>query len=108
MVDSILQDEKVCYITGATHDLHRHHIYHGTSNRKVSDDNGFWVWLRWDWHNGAKYGVHSDRLLDLSFKMACQKKFEETHSREEFMELIGKITWRFDYEQGLFGWKNVR
>ena len=89
-IDSILQTEKECFITGDTTGLHKHHIYHGTSNRKVSDDNGFWVWLRWDWHNGAKYSVHSDRLLDLSLKMACQKKYEETHSREEFMALIGK------------------
>lgn len=90
MKKSILQDKKECYITGDTQWLHMHHIYHGSSNRKVSDANGFWVWLRWDWHNGANYGVHSDRQLDLKLKRICQAKFEETHSREEFMSLIGR------------------
>ena len=89
-MDSILQSRRECIITGATEGLHKHHLYFGRPGRRISEENGFWCWLRWDWHNGAKYGVHSDRLLDLSFKMACQKKFEETHSREEFMELIGK------------------
>ena len=88
-MDSILQgDTRECYLTGATDGLHRHHIYFGTPNRKISEANGFWVWLRWDWHNGAEYGVHFNRDLDLKLKRECQE--EETHSREEFRKLIGK------------------
>jgi hypothetical protein len=90
-MDSILQgDTRECYITGATDWLHRHHIYFGNPNRKISEANGFWVWLRWDWHNGAEYGVHFNRDLDLRLKRECQAKYEETHSREGFRELIGK------------------
>ena len=36
---SILQDEKKCYITGAKHGLHQHHIYMG-ANRKNADKWG--------------------------------------------------------------------
>lgn len=77
-------------MTGDTNGLHRHHIYMGNPNRRISEENGFWVWLRYDWHNGAKYGVHSNRVLDLRLKQICQEKYEETHSREEFRRLIGR------------------
>ena len=89
-MDSILQTEKKCYITGATTNLHRHHIYFGNPNRKISEKNGFWVLLRADWHNGASYGVHFDRSLDLELKRSCQSAYERTHTRQEFIRLIGK------------------
>lgn len=85
---SILQDEKECFITGSTEGLHRHHIYFGR-NRRVSEENGFWVYLRSDFHTGEN-GVHHNRGLDLMLKEICQRKYEETHSREEFMQLIGR------------------
>lgn len=91
MTKSILQTCKECYVTGSTGDLHQHHIYRGV-NRKISDKNGFFVWLRFDWHNGADYGVHGNqgKALDLLLKARCQEEFEKTHSREEFIALIGK------------------
>lgn len=89
MGKSILQDKKECYICGGTENLHEHHIF-GGRNRKISERYGFKVWLRADWHNMADYGVHANRDLDLFLKMCCQKKFEETHTRAEFMALIGK------------------
>lgn len=86
---SILQDEKVCYVTGSVCDLHEHHIFFG-KNRRISEENGFKVWLRSDWHNMSSHGVHSNPDLDLRLKQDCQRKFEETHTRDEFMKLIGK------------------
>ena len=79
MADSIMQDSRECYITGAIDGLHKHHIYFGNPLRRISEENGFWVWLRWDWHNGAEYGVHFNRDLDQRLKAACQERFEETH-----------------------------
>lgn len=40
----------------------------------------------------APYGVHGrdGRELDLRLKRECQAKFEETHSREEFMKIFGR------------------
>ena len=89
-MDSILQDRRECFLTGDTFGLHKHHIYMGNPGRRISEENGFWVWLLWDWHNGAEYGVHFNRPFDLELKRICQEKFEENHSREEFMRLIGK------------------
>lgn len=85
-----MQTEKACYITGRKDNLHLHHIYFGSGLRKISDKNGFTVWLIQKLHNGSNDGVHFNRELDLYLKRECQKKYEETHSREEFIALIGK------------------
>ena len=85
---SILQEDKKCFICGS-HYVHDHHVYFG-ANRKASENNGFKVYLCPAHHNLSKYGVHFNRLLDLELKKLCQIKFEETHTREEFMKLIGK------------------
>ena len=90
---SILQgDKKECYITGQTNNLHLHHIYGGTGRRKISDENGFVVYLAGWLHNQSNEGVHgkNGHELDLMLKQHCQRKYEETHSREEFIALIGK------------------
>jgi hypothetical protein len=88
-LQSIIQTEKECYVTGSTYNLHRHHIY-GGSNRKKSEQNGLWVWLRADWHNMSDYGVHFNKKLDTELKQLGQSKFEETPPREKFMSLIGR------------------
>ena len=42
------KQRKECFLTGRTDDLHCHHIYFGTGNREISDQNGFWdIWLNW-------------------------------------------------------------
>lgn len=89
-MDSILQTEKECYLTGAKQPLHKHHIYFGKPNRRISEENGFWVWLVPQLHNMGNLGVHYNRDLDLKLKKECQAKYEETHTREEFIALIGR------------------
>lgn len=91
MAKSILQDEKFCYITGTTYNLHKHHIYAG-GRRKISEENGFWVYLTGRLHNQSNEGVHgkNGHKLDTKLKQICQRKYEETHSREDFIKLIGK------------------
>lgn len=88
---SILQgDTKRCYITGRTNNLHLHHIFFGHGLRQISDREGFVVYLIPELHNMSNDGVHFNRELDLWLKRACQAKYEETHSREEFIALIGR------------------
>lgn len=88
---SILQNRKESYISGSTYNLEEHHIFFGTANRKVSEKNGFKVWLTTEEHRGT-YGVHGKfgRGLDIKLKQDAQRKYEETHTREEFIKLIGK------------------
>ena len=90
---SILQGKsKRCYFTDTeTGPLERHHIYFGVGMRQISDKHGFWVWLKPEWHRGTS-GVHGrdGHKVDLRLKQDCQRKFEETHTREEFMAIIGR------------------
>lgn len=90
---SILQGKsKRCYFTDTeTGPLERHHIYFGAGMRQISDKHGFWVWLKPEWHRGTQ-GVHGrdGHKIDLRLKQDCQRKFEETHTREEFMAIIGR------------------
>lgn len=90
-MNSILQAKKECIVCGATVNLHCHHIYMGAS-RKVSEDNGFKVWLCGYHHNQSNEGVHckNGHKLDMHLKETCQREFEKTHTRDEFRNLIGK------------------
>lgn len=92
-MDSIIQGKhKRCYVTGMTDGLHKHHIFFGTGDRQISEDNGFFVYLRWDYHiaDSPNKTPHNDRHTDLYFKQLCQKEYEKTHTREEFIALIGR------------------
>lgn len=89
MPDSIMQTERECYITGATQELHRHHIYQG-ARRRASEEWGCWVWLRGDWHNLASYGVHFNQDLDRKLKQECQERFEELYGHDTFIQVFGK------------------
>ena len=88
-----MQDTKECWQTQRTDNLALHHIYPGTARRKISDENGFWVWLTAEWHNGdSRISVHHhpNEGLDMQLKQECQRVYEQTHSREEFIALIGR------------------
>lgn len=41
-------------------------------------------------HHTSDYGVHFNKELDLKLKRMGQKKFEEKHTREEFIRLFGR------------------
>lgn len=88
-MNSIMQKDKECYITGSLYPLHKHHVFFGP-NRKQSEIYGCWVWLRADYHNMSSHGVHFDRELDLMLKRETQAKFEEIYSHEKFMKVFGK------------------
>lgn len=87
---SIIQTKKECFITGDIYNLHKHHVFKGTANRKLSEQYGLWVWLRADWHNLADYGVHFNKELDRKLKVLAQEKFEEKYGHNKFMEVFKK------------------
>lgn len=90
MVKSILTNKKECWFCGKQYGLHLHHIYHSTALRKISDKNGFTVFLCAEHHNMGKFCVHNNKEMDLELKRACQEAYEKNHTREEFVQLIGK------------------
>lgn len=86
---SIVQSKKECWFCGTVYGLHMHHIYPGR-NRRVSDQHGFVVWLCAHHHNMSDSGVHFDKKKDLLLKRECQRVYETSHSRAEFLGLIGR------------------
>ena len=87
---SIIQNNKECYFCHTTLNLHCHHVYGGVANRKISEKNGFKVWLCARHHNMSNESVHFNHEMNLELKRLCQKEYEKTHTREEFMRKIGK------------------
>lgn len=90
MTPSIMQTKRECLICGAMTGLHRHHIFYGTANRQKSEEYGCWCWLCAFHHNGGPESVHGNDRMNRQLKQRTQRKFEETHTREEFMEIFGR------------------
>ena len=61
--------------------LDPHEVY-GGSNRKRSIENGFVKMLCRECHS-------NDKILE-QLKIDTQKEFEKTHTREEFIKIVGK------------------
>lgn len=87
---SIIQNEKVCYISGSTVGLEEHHIFYGTANRRLSEKYGLKIWLSAYWHRDYVNGIHFNKELDTKVKKIAQARFEETHTREEFIRIFGR------------------
>ena len=80
----LTNDMEHCYICQSPF-VEIHEIY-GGKNRKVSMQNGLCVPLCHKHHEYVTLNADGSNYL----KQKCQKVFEETHSREEFMKLIGR------------------
>lgn len=90
MGKSIIQNEKCCFVCETTRDLHDHHIFFGTSNRKNSEKYGLKVWLCYHHHNGSNEGVHFNKALDTRLKQLGQAMFQEKYPELRFREIFGK------------------
>ncbi len=78
-----------CLICGSSQGLERHHVFYGSGLRQLSEKWGMVAPLCHRCHRGS-HGVHFSRPLDLMLKRLFQEKFEETHTREEFMAIFGR------------------
>lgn len=82
---SIMTDDlEHCYICG-NDSVDLHEVYAGT-NRKMSMKNGFCLPLCRTHHRIAQLGKEENLFLKKMF----QKKYEENHTREEFIKLVGR------------------
>ena len=86
---SILNNLDRCFFCGKPAEC-IHEVYFGTANRQISIKNGFCVGLCHKEHNLSDKSVHRDRKMDLILKKKYQEEYEKTHTREEFIKLIGK------------------
>ena len=74
-----------CYICGRTTQLQMHHMLHG-SMREQADRLG----LTCDLCLCCQQKLHDKGEYDKFIQRAGQRKFEETRTRKEFMEIFGK------------------
>lgn len=90
MKDSIICNDKRCFICGCPIGLHHHHCFHGTSNRKLADQDGCWIYLCYAHHEGME-GVHNNRALDVMVMKMAQMVWETVYgNREDFRRRYGK------------------
>ena len=88
-MESLIQNEKRCYLCDRKTGLEKHHIFAGVANRKISEAMGFWCFLCHDCHVGYM-GAQYNKDTGLMLKRDVQRAFEETHTRDEWMSIIRK------------------
>jgi hypothetical protein len=72
------------------HDVvQEHHIYNGP-NRRISEAEGLKVYLCLRHHTDGPEAVHNNHKNMRFLQREGQQTYEKTHSRQEFMELIGR------------------
>ena len=94
---SIMQEKNgTCYLCMKLHGdyrihtyLEEHHIF-GGPNRSVSEAEGLKVDLCLSHHREGQEAVHENAEIQKILKEDAQREYEKTHTREEFMGMIGK------------------
>ena len=91
MSNSLICNERTCYVCGTTFNLHRHHIF-GGANRNKSERDGCWCWLCASHHNMSSKGVHFNRELDLRLKSFCEERWMSRNDKteEDFIAEYGR------------------
>lgn len=67
-----------------------HHIYGGVGRRPISDQEGCYVYLCREHHQG-RMGVHQDMNLRDFFRADCERRWCKANNKtkEDFLELFG-------------------
>ena len=82
--------DDICEVCGKPY-AHNHEIFFGTGERQLSIKYKLQKRLCYEHHN--MYGgmnPHFNKAIDDEYKREGQRKFEETHSREDFRSIFGK------------------
>ena len=89
---SIICNDRVCFKCGTTLNLHKHHVINGTANRKISDEDGLWVYLCAYHHNGSNDSVHYNKEFALELKQIAEKRWIEFYGKdkESFIKRYGR------------------
>lgn len=95
--ESIMQkDRNRCFLCGRPNQpglnaLEEHHCIEGNGRRPISEEYGLKVYVCGiTCHREGPNSIHKNEAVALMIKQAAQRKFEETHSREEWLEKFTK------------------
>lgn len=86
----ITQNFDRCLVCGTYLGIHKHEIFYGTANRKLSIKYGLVVPLCGRHHNLSDAGVHYNQILDLKLKQQGQKAFEYHYPELDFVKIFGR------------------
>lgn len=100
MKDKSIIPDKLFYADGQFYDvhqrrregLHRHEIFFGTANRKLSIKYGLYVYLKPEDHNFGSRGVHQVHAFDEQLKRYGQE-IAMTHygwTVDDFRDIFGR------------------
>lgn len=93
------QDPCTCYLCERLSEdyreyrmLEEHHAFPGNPGRRISEENGFKVMLCHEHHRTGKEAVHGkDGYKNLLIiQQDVQREYEKTHTRQQWMELLGR------------------
>ena len=90
MASTIMNTTKgECYLCGRWGFTEEHHIFEGTANRRISEQEGLMVWLCPECHKEGKHSIHRDPTSPKAIKLKqdAQRTFEERwrkNHREEY------------------------
>lgn len=83
------EDLTICQITGCPNAV-PHHVF-GNAYKLRSEERGFILPLRSDWHTVSDYSIHQDKSLDLKYKVICEKYYLSHYgTKEDFIKEFGK------------------
>ena len=94
------KERKTCFLCGRTAYTERHHIFSGTANRKLSEEDGLVVDLCHSCHNEPPNGVHFNKDNMHRLHVHGQRIWEmgkivndgmtDEQAREAFIKRYGK------------------
>lgn len=92
MTNSIISNERECLICKTPQDLHKHHFFPGTDNRKISERHGAWGYFCAPHHNISAYSIHMNRVLRLEWQRKVQRELMEQNgwTEDDFRTEFGK------------------
>ena len=90
MSESIIDNDRCCFICGDTRDLDRHHVFRGESKRSLAEEDGCWVWLCKAHHTMSNEAVHQCTPFRRTLEKYGQYVWEHTYGdREQFRKRYG-------------------
>ena len=73
-MNSIIQQDKSCYVCGSRSNLELHHCIYGMGKRKLADKYGLTIYLCHKHHTGSDSAIHFNKPLDNLVKELAQTK----------------------------------
>lgn len=91
MRDSIMyHDKDSCYLCYRHVPLEKHHVWHGTANRRLADKDGLYVWLCPECHRALHDKGIGDKLLMMQAQIEWMHHYNFGNPQDDFRKRYGR------------------